>query len=209
YAYYYAAEYFKAKFDFETAYSMTSKELENAYLLPPEDRLKELAFCEYNLGAYAYYLTKINLSKKHHYKALYYKKNIQGKDKYKELYLSYNAIASCMWYESKYDSANYYYEEAMRMLKKMPPTGKNKYYRVATIKNNISALYSILGKTSEAIKANEEAIELYQLYIKSEEISATEAEVCREAIYEAIDNLAARYKEMGSYAKAGNLLKYA
>ena len=72
-----------------------------------------------------------------------------------------------MWYASKYDSAGYYFNKALDALKKMPDNDLNKYYRPANIYNNLAAIYSAEGKTTEGIKAMRQTIQNFQKFISS------------------------------------------
>ncbi len=171
----------------------------------PGNNKQEIARSEYNVGVYAHRLGNITLSKEHHQKALVLREN-DGTN-YESLYQSYNAVGALMWYASKYDSAAIYYTKALAALKKMPDNEMNRYYRPATVENNLAALYSAEGKTSEAIKAMQRTIENFQQFIAGNEFHPKKTDAVQ-GLFEAIDNLAGIYKEIGDYSKAGDLLTY-
>src|SRR5690606_33736511 len=126
---------------------------------------------------------------------------------YETLYISYNGMGDTMWYGSKTDSAMYYFKKALEALDKAPPTPVNQYYRPATINNNISALYQADGNTTMALEALKTTINNLKLFIASPEpdnkkVSAVTFQ------FEATDNLAGIYKELGDMRRARELLEY-
>lgn len=167
----------------------------------------EIASCEYNLGVYANHLGNVALSGRHHHTAMNLRERISA-TRPEDLYFSCNAMGAIMWYASQYDSANYYYNRALDALKKMPDNDLNTAYRPAIILNNIAALYSAEGKTTEAINAMNESIARYRQFLSAAP-QHPKASSAREGIYEAVENLAGIYKEVGDYKRAGELLRYA
>ncbi|MFT3680040.1 MAG: CHAT domain-containing protein [Ferruginibacter sp.] len=166
----------------------------------------EIAKVENNLGVYAQRMGNAALSNKHHRKALAIREAESGADS-EELYMSYNSMAGLMWYASKNDSAAYFFSKALGALSKTKPTDRNKYYRPAMLQNNISAIYSADGKITDAIRAQQDAISNIQLYIAGND-PAQKREDAKSFLFEATDNLAGFYKEIGDYKKAKELLVY-
>ncbi len=166
----------------------------------------QIAQCEYNLGVYAQRLGNVALSQSHHKRAM----NIRQDQKYAppdDMYLSANAMGVLMWYASKYDSAELYFNQALESLKKMPSDDLNTFFRPANVWNNMAAVYSAEGKTSEAIHAMEVTIANFQKFLDTKtphpkKTSATEG------LFEGIDNLAGIYREIGDFGKGGELLRY-
>ena len=149
---------------------------------------------------YAQRLGNAALSKQHHRKALAIREREKDTDS-EELYMSYNSMAGLMWYASKTDSANFFFDKALAALAKTKPTDRNKYYRPALVLNNMSILYDTDGKITEAIKAQQDAISNIQLYIAGND-PAQKREDAKSFLFEATDNLAGFYKEIGDYKKA-------
>lgn len=198
-----AAEFYSTVGAMREAYAISEEALRYASL---NDKPNEpaIARCEYQLGSFAYKLGNIGLSKQHHRKAMSIREN--GTD-YEGLYFSCNAIGSLFWNGSKYDSAAYFYNQSLKALGKMPATALNKYYRTANIFNNLAALYSALGETSKGIEAMQTTIGNFQKFI-SDPAPHPKKEDAHLGMFEAMDNLAGIYKEIGDYAKAGNLLRF-
>ena len=160
----------------------------------------------YNQGAQSLRLGKVAQSANYHRKALQIReaeKNIDPED----LYLSYNAMGSILWQFSKYDSAIIYYKGALEQVKKLPPIARNKYYRPSIVQNNIAGLYSAQGNLQDGINIMEQSIENSQQFIASPE-EDSKKEDAGKSVLEGVDNLAAMYKEMGDYKRAGELLSY-
>lgn len=166
----------------------------------------ELAKVENNLGVYAQRMGNAALSRQHHRKALAIRETEKDTDS-EDLYISYNSMASLMWYASKNDSAGYFFNKALDALSKTKPTDRNKYYRPAMVQNNMSALYDADGKTTEAIKAQQSSISNIELYIAGTD-PAQKREDAKSFLFEATDNLAGFYKEIGDYKKTKDLLQY-
>ncbi len=161
---------------------------------------------ENNLATYAQRLGNLSLSKQHCRKALNALLSNKTPD-FEKLYIAYNGMGSMMWYASKIDSALYYFNLALEALAKTARTPLNQYYRPAIVYNNISALYSAGGKTTGAIEAMKTCIEKIKLFLADKEPNIKKA-TAQTFEYEAIDNLAGIYKELGDLKKAKELLEY-
>jgi CHAT domain-containing protein len=204
-AYRNAAEFFANTGQDQHGYEASQGALTHTMLQPDRDDL-EIARCEYNLGVYSYRLGNFNLSEAHHRRAM----DIRLKNKNTEpeaIYFSANAIGTIMWAASKYDSTAYFFNMALDALKRAPETDINKYFRPGNVESNLSTLYSAQGKTTEAIKAMESAIDNFQKFIASEK-PHPKKQSAMEGVFEGMDNLAGFYKEIGDYGKAGDLLRY-
>ena len=200
-----AAEFFGTIGQNQGAYDASRQALNNT-IEQPEHTQADIARCEYNLGTYANRLGNVALSETHHRKAMQIRDADKNTDP-ENIYFSANAMGGLMWYGSKYDSAVLFFNKALNALKTTPSNDLNHYFRPGNIENNIAAVYSSQGKTSEAIQAMQNAIENFQKFIDSKEPSPKKKSAT-EGLYEAIDNLAGIYKEIGDYGKAGELLNY-
>ncbi len=205
-AYSQATEFFATEGLYQQAYDAMHNALLLATQFPANQRKTETARCEYNLGVYANSLGNTSLSQQHHRTAMNLREGITAVDQ-RDLYLSYNAMGSCYWYASMYDSARLFYEKALAAVGKMPVNPLNQYYRPANIQNNLAAIYSSQGQTTAAIEAMLQSIDNYRHFIEDKEPHAKKADANR-GMMEAIDNLAGIYKEIGDYGKAGELLQY-
>ena len=200
-----AADFFSSIGQNKDGYKASEEALACALKIPNNNQ-KEIARCEYNLGVYAHRLGKVSLSLAHHRKAMLIIEANENTDP-EDVYLSANAMGSLMWYASKYDSAALLYNKALAALKKAPDNDVNKYFRPANLQNNLAALFSAEGKTTEAIMAIQNTINGFQNFIAGKE-QGPKRESAMEGLFEAIDNLAGIYKEIGDYGKAGQLLQY-
>ncbi|MBL7696557.1 MAG: CHAT domain-containing protein [Chitinophagaceae bacterium] len=204
-AYRTAADFFATVGQSKHGYDASKASLEQT-LLDPKHTDLDIARCEYNLGVYAYRLGDIKLSLPHHRRAMQIRQSNSKTDP-EDIYLSANAIGALMWNASKYDSATHYYNNALDALSKMPPNDLNKYFRPGNVYNNLAALYSAQGQTSEGIKAMQNTISSFQKFIASGD-AGPRKQSATEGLYEAMDNLAGIYKEVGDFGKAGELLLY-
>lgn len=172
----------------------------------PGNTLDEQALIDNNLGTYASRMNDIALAGKHYRQAMH--KVRQGKPlNYNLLYTSCNNMGSIMWFASKLDSAQYYFDQAIRVLKKTAPTAYNQFYRTAIIHNNVSAIYSLQGKQAEAISTMKLCIAELARFVSSKEPHLKKQAALTFQL-EATDNLAGMYKEMGDYTQAHTLLLY-
>jgi CHAT domain-containing protein len=189
----------------KAAYEADTKALEFARL-STQAKPVELANLEYTLGVYAQRMGNAALSQFHHRSALKQRESFSSPD-YESLYLSYNAIGSIMYYASKTDSALLNFKKALDALGKLGDNAYNKYYRPAIIQNNLSGLYTLQGKTGDAIEAMKITIKNIRLFLESpEEHPRKKTAVSFE--FQAIDNLAGIYKELGNYSQAKVLLQH-
>ncbi len=204
-AYLEAAEFYgsvgKNKLAFEAdekAYSHTEK--------MPDKTPNQLGQVLSNMGAYAHRMGNIDLSKQLHRKALQLFLSDKQTD-YERLYISYNNLGGIMYYASKLDSARYYYSNALQALEKTERTPVNQFYRPAVLQNNLAGVYSMDGQTTAAINAMRSTIDNLKNFLATKEpnpkkVTATTFQ------FEATDNLAGIYKELGNYKQAKELLEY-
>lgn len=165
-----------------------------------------LAMIENNLSTYAQRMGDVNLSQWHTRQAL---KNLlfDKNPNFETLYISYNGLGAAMWYASKMDSALYYFNKALAALEKTSRNPKNQFYRPAIIQNNLSGLYQLQGKTTEAINAMASTINNLKSFLASKEPDTKKVNAVTFQL-EATDNLAGIYKELGDLKKARELLEY-
>ncbi len=202
-----AAIFFETGYELPEAYKAMSRALAYAETLD-KDRQRYAAECEYNLGVFAYKMGNVAVSEKHHRRSLALK-SADPAVKAEQWYYSCNAMGSILWHASRYDSARYYYSEALEAMKKMPKHPVNQYYRPALVKNNMVAIYREEGKMSEALAMAYEVIEDYRNFLRIPGDEEGKRQYAEEGWCGAIDNLAGIYRHMGNYRKAEDLLLYA
>lgn len=166
-----------------------------------------LGVIENNLGVLARRMGNVGLAVNHHRKALEYFKDDPQTEK-NNYFISYNNMGAMMWFSSKTDSALYFYDRALSLLEQMEPVPKNQYYRPANVLNNKAALYSISGRTTDALATMQEAVKKYKQFLKSENISDADRTGARQALFRSVENLGGVYKELGNYSKTRELLLY-
>jgi len=160
-----------------------------------------------NLGTYAKRSGNLSLALYHHRKALKYYESYPGSSK-ESIYVTYNSLGGMMWFSSKIDSALYYYHEAENILTKLEQTPINKYYRPAMLNNNIAAIYSSQGNVEKAMEAMKSTINNWEAFFASD-AKDYKKESGKTSYYQAIENYAGIYKDLGDYQKAKDLLSYA
>jgi tetratricopeptide (TPR) repeat protein len=172
-----------------------------------EPKNTDAASIQYSLG---YYTTKIGnypLSKQHYLTSLVLLKKSKAED-YVFYNQIYNSLGGLLWQQTKLDSANYYFQQAIEMLKKTDSTNiKNKYYRPSLIKMNMSIIQNALGKNKEAIALSYEAIENLQKYI---ELSIDELLIksAKGNIFTTLDNLASYHNTLGEFKRSEEIMEY-
>lgn len=173
----------------------------------PQTSFKERGRIQNNLAAYSLYLGKRAQAKEHVFKAIaLYRK--EPKLDPESMYLSYNALGNINWFGSRFDSAEYYYLEALKQFPEMPSTPRNEHYRPSMVLNNLAGVQAVLGKTSSGIQSIETSIGHLSAYIAAL-TDPLEIAKAKESHYQAIDNLAGMHKGLDNFSKARDLLVYA
>ncbi|WP_426431086.1 CHAT domain-containing protein [Winogradskyella sp. HB-48] len=192
--------------DSETAKNYNLKALEITKTMP-EATGKDLALIESNLGVFYSRLGDLTTATKYHKKGLnsLESDSTSSADSY---YISYNSLGGMMWYASKFDSAIYYYKKADKTLKSLEQTPWNKYYRSASLNNNIAGIYSLKGDLDASINAMRTTVNNLNAFLR-EDISDVRRTHAQEFLFQAVENYAGLYKDIGDYKKAKQLLSYA
>ena len=172
-----------------------------------EPKNTDAASVQYSLGYYKSKIGEYPISKKHYMKSLALLKKSKDED-----YVFYNKIytslGSILWQQTKLDSAEYYFKEALAVLKKTDSTDlKNKLFRPSLIKLNMSMLLNSVGKSKEAISISYEAIEGLQQFIEK----TTDEYYIKQAktfIFSLLDNLASYHNTLGEYKRSEELMEY-
>ena len=172
----------------------------------PGEKGNELGIVENNLATYAQRLGDLSLSQQHTRKAIQHLLAAPKPD-FETLYIAYNGMGSAMWYASKTDSALFYFSKALETLKKAPSNPVNQYFRTAILENNLAGLYQLEGNTTKAINSLKTTIENLRKFSASDYTGSKKTSAISFQ-FEATDNLAGIYKELGDFRKARELLEY-
>lgn len=159
-----------------------------------------------NLGTLAKRKGQLALALQHHREALRRYQSYPCSDKEK-IYITYNSLGGMMWFMSKIDSALYFYDKAEAILKELDPTPMNRYYRPASLNNNMAVIYNLQGNSGKALEAMEFTISCLSEFLRSD-APDSKIESGRVFYFQAIDNYAGLYKELGDYQKARDLLTF-
>ena len=118
-----------------------------------------------------------------------------------------NDLGVRYWYEAKWDSAEYYWLEGIKMLDQMDANPTNQYYRKSMIEGNLAAVYDVKGNPQESIKRVKSSIDLIQYFIENakDDHRWNRAHI---SLYYSTANLAAVYKSIGNYQKALQLHEF-
>jgi CHAT domain-containing protein len=204
-AYIEAGEYYGFAGKNSQAYK-ANQQAYNYTLSMPVKTPTQLGMVENNMSTYAQRMGDLSLSKMHGRSALQHML-ADSKPSYEPLYIAYNGMGSAMWYTSKTDSALLYFNLALQALAKTSRVPLNEFYRPAIVQNNLSALYGIEGKTTEAIKAMKQCISNIKSFIATPQPHPKKGTAVNFQ-FEATDNLAGIYKELGDLKQAQELLEY-
>ncbi|WP_047551186.1 tetratricopeptide repeat protein [Psychroserpens sp. Hel_I_66] len=159
-----------------------------------------------NLGTFNMRMGNLTTALDYHKKALKAYKTFPDTKK-ERLYITHNALGGMMWYSSKIDSALVYYKKAEQILKTLEPTPDNKYLRPAILNNNIAGINSIKGDLNAAIIAMQKTVSNLDTFLKSD-ITEARKDYAQEFLFQAIDNYAGIYKDIGDFEKAKALISY-
>lgn len=167
----------------------------------------DAASVQYSLGYYKLKVGNFPASKEHYFRSLALLKKSTDEDYvfYNQVYVS---LGGLLWQEAKLDSARYYFQEALEVLKKTDTTDlKNKLFRPSLIKLNMSVLLNALGRNKEAITISYEAIEDLQKFIET----TTDDFYIKQAktfIFTILDNLASYHNTLGEYKRSEEIMEY-
>ncbi len=198
-----AGEYFGFAGKLNLAYNANTEALQQTAAMPGKTPA-QLGLIESNLGTFAQRMGNIGLSEQHQRRAFQYRLSDPTTDA-ESLYVSYNNMGSILYYASKLDSALLFFKKAIETVKKTEPTPVNQYYRPALVLNNIAGIYSLQGQSTKAIDALKTSILYLKNFIASKEPHLKKSSAVS-LQFEATDNLAGIYKELGNYRQAQDLL---
>lgn len=189
----------------DQAYELMGQ-LEKYFTPHPEVLSNDLSAIESNKGDYAMRQGKYALASDHYQRSIEILKKLPNPDQQK-MYFANNSMGIIMWYTSRLDSAVHFFNKAVEALNKMENTPLNRNFRVALVKNNIGGCYNVLGKTQQAIDTYEEVVSHYKKFIQSPEPHPKKENAVTQQ-FQAIDNLAKVYLDLGDFSKAHDLLFY-
>jgi len=200
-----AGEYFGSTGKNKLAYTANDEAYKYTLLMPNKTGA-DLGMIGSNMSTYAQRMGDINLAELNQRKGLQFL--LQDKPpRFDLLFTAYNGMGSMMWYASKTDSALYYFTKSLEALAKAERTPLNQFYRPAVVQNNLSALYQMQGKTTEAINAMKATIENIRKFVATKDPHPKKTSAITFQ-FEATDNLAGIYKELGDLKQARQLLEY-
>lgn len=168
--------------------------------------IKQMAAIERNLGEQSKRMGNMVLANNHLKKSIELFSRLKVPDPY-QLYHNYMALGVIAYYESKLDTAEYYFLKGVESVKKVDKSPLNQSYRVAFLLNNLAGVYMLQGKVSQGKEAQIQVIQLLESFLKVKGFPE-ENKKAKNLLNIALDNLAGIYKEFGNYAKTEQLLQY-
>ena len=192
--------------DDENCVIASKKALEYAKLTP-DITSKELGNINYIIGGNYYSLYDLSNA------LSYFKASAKAYEKSKtvkkhKLADSYNGIAVSMWTLNKLDSAEVYFNKAIKATQESDLEGFDKIYYIYAFKFNLALVIDDSGNIDEAIAMKKEIIKNLQDIINGSKDKAL-VEKSKGLLASAISNIAAFYNDIGFVTKAYEMLKYA
>tara|TARA_R110002051_G_scaffold325001_1_gene425135 strand:- start:3395 stop:4903 length:1509 start_codon:yes stop_codon:yes gene_type:complete len=168
---------------------------------------EEIALMRSNIGYSAYSLNNFSESKQLYLQAT--KEYESSKTtKPEALADAYNTTATLMWHFNKLDSAQIYFEKAIKTIDKGASDKYNKLYLISVTKTNIALLEESKGNVSTSISIQKEIINTLNNVIKNTNDQTTKERSKRiQSI--ALSNLGATYSDLGNLTKAYEIEKLA
>ena len=185
---------------------VSKKALEYAKSLK-DIKQKELGEINYAIGQNYYALYDLS------HASIYFKQSALAYEKSKEakkykLSDAYNGVAVSMWTLNNLDSAEVYFNKAIKTANESDLKGYDKLYYISAFKFNLALVFDDSGNVDEAIKTKKDVIKNFQNIIdnsKDEELLKKSERL----LASSFSNLAAFYNDIGFTAKAYDMLKYA
>ena len=182
------------KNDVQDAYNYAEQAKSFALKLQNKTFLVE---AEYYLGDYGLKLGEISLLEKHIRNAESIIKN-NPKTLYPISARVYNFMGAVMYFNSKQDSAVYYFEKALKKVPLLEDNLENRLYLPAAIKGNLFNIKLNSGKHSEAKALIEESISLNKKFLQKAKTHPLLPRVKRNLSI-AYTNLSSLYHDFGDY----------
>ncbi len=162
---------------------------------------------QYSLGYYKGRIGDYPEAKKHYLKSLALLKKSKKED-YVFYHQIYTSLGGVVWQETKLDSAEYYFQQALNVLKKTDSSDlRNNLFRPSLIKLNMSIILNALGKNKEAIAMSYEAIDDLQKFI-DKSVDPFYTKQAKTFIFSLLDNLASYHTTLGEFKRSEELMEY-
>lgn len=198
-----AASWYEYAGSLEKAYQSELKAVEFARKQPGISS-KELGMLLVNLGSYSVNRMDLTTAKKHLNEA---QTLLQKEPDPESIYKINSYLGNMAYFNSRMDSAEYFYKKCLLTFESMEPSPRNTHYRPALMLNNLAGVQSAQGKTQEAINSMNEVISHLDTFQRLEKEPSAKKQAL-EFYFQAIDNLGGIYKGLGNYRKAKDLLEY-
>ncbi len=168
---------------------------------------EEIALMRSNMGYSAYSLNNFSESKQLYLQAT--KEYESSKTtKSEALADAYNTTATLMWHFNKLDSAQIYFEKAIKTIDKGASDKYNKLYLISVTKTNIALLEESKGNVSTSISIQKDIIKTLDNVIKNTNDQTTK-ERSKRIQSVALSNLGATYSDLGNLTQAYEIEKLA
>ncbi len=191
--------------DIQKSFNATQESL-NTILTVPDATYNEIGEAQYAL-TYSYYISgkfvDANLQAK---KALSNLKKSKEKN-YKKIADVNNFFGIMMWRSQKLDSAQYFFENAIKTLQKIEGDSVYKVYSASGIKLNMALVMEARGKISESIQTLEKLIQDCSFVIKESKEERVVSRAKR-LQWTGISNLGSLYTNIGHVNRAYELMAY-
>lgn len=191
--------YFVEAGKYQLAYEACEKALAFTFNIN-DHKASEWAMIESNLGVIANYLGKPDLAKQHTFRAMEGYNQDPNPPK-ENIFNLYNDIGVRYWYESRWDSAEYFWLKGIDLLDQMDPSPTNQYFRKAMINNNLAAVYDVTGNAQESIRRVKMSIDLNKQFLNEAKDDPRYNRAMTSLFYGSA-NLAAVLKSLGNYRQA-------
>lgn len=172
-----------------------------------DPKSSDAASLQYSLGYYMGRIGDYPLAKEHYLKSMALLKKSEKEDYvfYNQLYTSLGGI---LWQQTKLDSAQYYFKEALEVLQKTDSTDLlNQLFRPSLIKLNLAVILNSLGKNQEAVAISYEAIEDFKEF-NDKTIDEFYIKQAKKFTFSLLDNLASYHNTLGEYKRSEEIMEY-
>ena len=190
----------------QEAYGASKKAL-NYALQVKNIKPEQIGLVRYGMAFSAYSLNNYSEAKNLFLKATKEYESSQSTSK-EALADAYNASAALMWHFNKLDSAQYYFEKAIKATNEGSSGKYNKLYLSSVYNVNIALLEESKGNISKSISIQKQLIQDFNIVINYIDDDMLKERAKRSQTF-AISNLGATYSDLGNITKAYKLQKLA
>lgn len=123
------------------------------------------------------------------------------------IYFANSYLGNIAYFNSKLDSAAFYYQQSIEAIDQLDPIPRNQFYRKSIILNNLAGVQMAQSDFEAAEQSMNQTISAQEKYLAID-LEPTERQKVLQGYFRSMDNLAGLYRQLGIYHRAKQLLEF-